>query len=106
METNIFYLDAGLKLTSLATELGIYPNELSRITNLALSKSFSGFVNEYRIKEVILKIQDTAFIHITLFGIAYDSGVKSKTMFNRTFRQFAGKSPADYNKSLQTGSIL
>lgn len=106
VEQNLFYLDAGLSLRSLADELDIHPNEISRITNLALGKSFSDFINEYRVQAVKKKMQDPAFDIITLLGIAYDSGFNSKTTFNRTFKQFTGKTPVAYKESLKTGAIL
>ncbi|HEY4198727.1 MAG TPA: ABC transporter permease, partial [Mucilaginibacter sp.] len=96
MEANRFYQDEELSLSSLAGKLEIHPHELSRIINIALKKNFNDFVNEYRVRDVIRKMQDPAFNHITLLGIAFESGFNSKTTFNRTFKQVTGKSPAEY----------
>lgn len=106
MMENLFHLDPGLSLQKLASELGIHPNELSRITNVALGKTFSDFVNEYRVQAVVQKMSDPAFQRITLLGIAYDSGFNSKTTFNRTFKQITGESPVHYKNGLQTGARL
>ncbi len=48
METEMFYRDADLTLTSLAERLEIHHHELSRIINVALKKNFNDFINEYR----------------------------------------------------------
>ncbi|HEX8023841.1 helix-turn-helix domain-containing protein, partial [Mucilaginibacter sp.] len=101
LKANLYYLDPELNLRSLAEKLSLYPNELSRIINTVLKKSFSDFINEYRVVEVSRKMQDPAYDHITLLGIAFESGFNSKTTFNRTFKQMTGKSPAEYKSELK-----
>src|SRR3569833_245838 len=71
---------------------------MSRIINTALKKSFNDFINEYRVQDALRKMQDPAFDHITLLGIAYESGFNSQTSFNRIFKQVTGKSPVEYKK--------
>ncbi len=101
MKAGRFYQDAGLSLSSLAERLDLPPHELSRIVNTALKKSFSDFINEYRVRDVAQKMLDPAYDHITLLGIAFESGFNSKTSFNRTFKQLTGKSPAEYKTDLK-----
>jgi putative ABC transport system permease protein len=90
------YQDPELSLNSLAVNLDLSAHELSRILNTVLKKSFNDFINEYRVADVIQKMQDPANNHITLLGIAFESGFNSKTTFNRTFKQITGKSPVEY----------
>ncbi len=101
MKVNRYYQDAELGLGALAEQLDITPHELSRVINTALKKNFNDFVNEYRVRDVINKMQDPAYHHITLLGIAFDCGFNSQTSFNRIFRQMAGKSPLEYKNSLK-----
>lgn len=101
IEANLYYQDPELSVGSLAKELNIPPHELSRIINIALKKSFSDFINEYRIRDIVQKMQDPAYDRMTLLGIAFESGFNSKTNFNRTFRQVTGKSPAEYKNDLK-----
>lgn len=101
MEANSYYRDPDLSLTSLAEKLGSTSHELSWIINTILKKSFSDFVNEYRARDVIIKMQDAAYDHITLLGIAFESGFNSQSTFYRTFKQLTGKSPVDYKKGLK-----
>ena len=101
VQTNQYYQDPELSLSSLAEKLGLTPHELSRIINTALRKNFHDFVSEYRIAEVVHKMQDPAYDRITLLGIAYDSGFNSKSTFNRIFKEMTGKSPAEYKTDLK-----
>jgi putative ABC transport system permease protein len=96
VKTNCYYEDPELSLVSLAEKLELTTHELSRIINTALKKSFNDFINEYRVGDVIRKMQDPAYDHITLLGIAYDSGFNSKSTFNLIFKKMTGKTPAEY----------
>jgi len=101
MKASLYYQDPELSLSSLAEKLQLTLHELSRIINTVLKKSFNDFINEYRVADVIRKMQDPAYDHITLLGIAFESGFNSKTTFNRTFRQITGKSPMEYKAELK-----
>ena len=96
MEANGYHQDPELSLGSLAEQLGLHPHELSRIINTVLKKNFNDFINEYRVADVIRKMQEPAYDHITLMGIAYDSGFNSKSAFHRIFKEKTNKSPAEY----------
>ncbi|WPU94364.1 ABC transporter permease [Mucilaginibacter sabulilitoris] len=96
-----YYEDPELSLGSLAEKLDLTPHELSRIINTVLKKSFNDFVNEYRIAEVIRKMQNPVYDRLTLLGIAFDSGFNSKTTFSRAFRRMTGKTPGEYSSDLK-----
>jgi len=97
-----YYEDPELSLKSLAEKLGWHTHELSRILNLVLKKSFNDFINEYRVKAVTLKMLDHAYDHVTLLGIAYESGFNSQSTFTRIFKQVTGKSPLEYKNYWST----
>lgn len=101
MKASRYYQDAELGLSSLAEKLDIPPHELSRIINTSLKKNFNDFINEYRVRDVIIKMQDVAYDRITLLGIAYESGFNSQRSFNRVFKEITGKTPAEYKNSLK-----
>ncbi len=101
VKENHYYQDPELSLRSLAEKLELHPNELSRVINTALKKSFNDFINEYRVAEIMWKMQDSTFDHITLQGIAYGSGFNSKTTFHRIFKEMTGKSPAEYKTAVK-----
>ena len=105
VKENDYYLDPELSLPSLAQKLEMPVHELSRIINTALKKSFNDFINEYRVAEVIKRMQDPAYDWITLVGIAYDSGFNSKSTFNLIFKKITGKTPAEYKSDLKKGFL-
>ncbi|MGN6397730.1 MAG: ABC transporter permease [Mucilaginibacter sp.] len=100
IEAGNYYQDSDLSLGSLAAKLDLTPHELSRIINSALKKSFSDFINEYRVQHVIYMMQDPAYDHITLLGIAYAAGFNSKATFNRSFREVTGATPLAYKRQM------
>jgi len=99
MEAKKYYEEPELSLSLLAEKLSMHPHELSRVINTVFKKSFNDFINEYRVRDVVAKMQDPAYDNITLLGIAYDAGFNSKATFNRTFKQITGKSPAEFKNS-------
>jgi len=101
VKANGYYLDPELSLVSLAEKLELTTHELSRIINTVLKKNFNDFINEYRVAEVIKRMQDPAYNRITLLGVAYDSGFNSKSTFNLIFKKMAGKTPAEYKTELR-----
>ncbi len=105
VKTNLYYQDPDLSLSSLAEKLGLTTHELSRIFNTVLKKSFNDFINECRVAEVIRNMQDPAYSHLTLMGIAYDSGFNSPSTFHRAFKERTGKTPAEYKKELPSYNL-
>ncbi|RAV55319.1 helix-turn-helix domain-containing protein [Mucilaginibacter rubeus] len=99
--SNRFYEDAELTLTTLAIKLNIHPHDLSRIINVGMGKNFNDFINEFRVRETARKMRDPAHAHLTLLGIAYESGFNSQRTFNRVFKEMTGKTPAEYKNSLK-----
>jgi putative ABC transport system permease protein len=101
VKENHHYEDPELSLNSLAEKLELTTHELSRILNTVLKKSFNDFINEYRVADVAMRMQDPAYDHLTLMGIAYDSGFNSKSAFHRIFKERTGKSPAEYKADVK-----
>lgn len=104
MTTNLFYLNSELTLKSLADNLNIHPNVLSKVINDGLDKNFSDFVNEYRVNAIIDKLHSGNYNHITLLGISFECGFNSKTTFNRVFKNIKGITPLNYKKSIKAKS--
>jgi AraC-like DNA-binding protein len=99
MRQSQLYKDPDLSLPALAQHLGLGTNEVSRLINVGLNKSFADFVNDFRLDEVkerLLKGEDAQF---TLLGIALEAGFGSKTTFNRVFKEQTGMAPKSYKKS-------
>jgi len=93
MDEEKLYKNPKLTLAQLATHLKVKPYQLTQVLNRSLQKSFSDYVNEFRVKEVTKMVNDSAFQHYTLLAIAYESGFNSKASFNRIVKKVTGKSP-------------
>ncbi len=86
--------DPVVKLSDIANHLNILPHHLSQFLNDNLGKSFSLFINEYRIEEAKrLLISNTNY---TIEAIGYDCGFNSKSTFFTTFKKITGTTPANY----------
>jgi adenylate cyclase len=95
------YLDPNLSLRALAEQIGIHPNQLSWLLNESMGKNFSEFINHYRVETFKKIAADPRNAHITLIGLAYDSGFNSKTVFNTYFKKETGLTPKQFLKSLK-----
>lgn len=92
------FLNPNLSLRSLAGEMEIHPNQLSWLLNSSIGKNFNEFINHYRIEyfKTIAKDPDNA--HLTIEGLAYESGFNSKTVFNNYFKKETGSTPKQFLK--------
>jgi TolB-like protein/AraC-like DNA-binding protein len=93
------YLEPQLTLKRLADLIGINSNQLSWLLNNHFGKSFNDFINHYRIATFKQIARDPKNAHITLIGLAYESGFNSKTVFNTYFKKEIGVTPKAWMKS-------
>lgn len=94
-ETKIF-TNPELKLSSLAEQVGLPSHQVSKLINEKFDKSFNDYVNEYRVNEFILRINDPKFQTLSIYGIAMEVGFNSKSSFNSAFKKITGKTPSEY----------
>ena len=94
------FTDGDLSLQKLAQELSISPHHLSQIINERLGQSFSDFINSYRVEEAKRRLQDPAFKHLSLLGIAIDVGFNSKSSFNSVFKKHTNLTPSEFRNGL------
>lgn len=92
------YLEEDLSLSMLAEILDTTDKKLSALLNHYLDINFYDLINQYRVEAVQAKMLSSAFEHYTLLAIAFESGFKSKTSFNRIFKKSTGFSPSEYRK--------
>jgi AraC-like DNA-binding protein len=101
MEEKKPYLNGEVTAGELSGLLGISVNHLSQVLNKEQKQNFFDFINSYRIKDVLLKMQDPDNAHLTLLAIALNSGFNSKTSFNTVFKKATNQTPSQYYKSLK-----
>ncbi|MEQ9412441.1 MAG: helix-turn-helix domain-containing protein [Cyclobacteriaceae bacterium] len=100
MEEKKPYLKGELTASELSKSLGISVNHLSQVLNKEQKQNFFDFINSYRVKEVLLKMEDSGNSHLTLLALALDSGFNSKTSFNTIFKKVTSQTPSQYYKSI------
>ncbi|MCT4664061.1 MAG: helix-turn-helix domain-containing protein [Flavobacteriales bacterium] len=90
------FLNPKMSLRHTAQYIGIHPNQLSWLINNYYAKNFNVFVNEYRIERFIKLAKDTRNQHISLLGLAFESGFNSKSSFNTFFKKIKGCTPKEF----------
>ena len=92
------YLNPNLSLGDLADQIGIHSNQLSWLINKKFEKNFKEFINDYRVAAFKDLSIDPKNEHITLIGLAFESGFNSKTAFNTFFKKSTGMTPNQFLK--------
>ncbi len=101
MEDQKPWLDPELTLSQLAELVGLNASQLSFLVNNGFGQNFNDFVNTYRVAAVKTKLGAPDFQHLTLLGMAFESGFNSKATFNRAFKKLTGQAPSVW--SAQSG---
>ncbi len=87
-----------LTVQHLAEKLNTHPKKISQVINQGFSVNFNDYINQHRVKAVILKMEAGGHTEQTLAGLAYESGFNSKSTFIRAFKRHTKLSPNDYIK--------
>ena len=94
MEEQQPYLNSRLRLSDLASLLGVSQNDISACINTQKGCSFSTFINGYRIdyaKQLLVSQPDMKLSHI-----ATESGFTSEQTFHTNFKQITGLTPRQW----------
>ena len=94
MEKEKLYLDENISIKRVAEMLDLNHQQLSEIINRGLNKSFSSYVNDFKISEA--KILLTNRPDLTVLRIAMMTGFNSVRTFNRVFSKSTGLTPVEY----------
>ena len=94
METEKLYLDPSLQVNTLAQQAGIPAKTVSAVLNQHLHKSFSTFVNEYRVAAFKERIIQQDADKLTIPAIAMECGFSSVATFQRIFKQLTSTTPS------------
>ncbi|MDJ1486142.1 helix-turn-helix domain-containing protein [Cytophagaceae bacterium YF14B1] len=99
MEQQKCYLDPELNLSRFAQVTELNSRYISAICNQVLKLGFGEFVNQYRIREAKTRLSDPQYQHLTIAGIALESGFNSIQTFQRVFKQTEGITPREFQNS-------
>lgn len=96
------YLDLEMNLNKLSTLVGCSSKELSQVINQNFQMNYAQYIAEHRLKESMERLTSAEYDHISIAGIAYDSGFNSISSFNSQFKKYVGMTASQYRK--QKGS--
>ncbi len=97
MHSEELYKNPNLKLSDLASMMSMSSHQLSQLLNDNLEKSFSIYINEYRIDEACKMIERGSYLKIEEIG--YEVGFNSKSTFFSTFKKIKNTTPLLYKQS-------
>lgn len=92
------YEDAELTLPHLAQELDVSANQLSQTINQVGGQTFYELINRHRVREACRLLTDPKQQHLSVSGIGYEVGFRSKSTFYAAFRREQGVTPSVYRK--------
>jgi len=102
MDTCKPYQDENCSLHSLAKSINISDHQLSKLLNAHGGISFSDFINEYRVKEAVIYLEDRSKQRKNIDTIALDCGFGSRSSFYRAFEKIYFSTPAAYRNKLKS----
>ena len=108
MHKHHFFTDCDLNLDKLAGLTGINKYHLSETLNGFAGKSFYQYINEYRVAYALKQIESLSSARpedVNFLSLAYKSGFKAKSSFNRYFKEITGFTPSEHLKMLRQPKV-
>jgi len=100
------YLDPELTLSQLSQQTELPTPLVSQTINAGMGKNFNDFINEYRVQEICLRLNNDEHKTKTLLGVGLDCGFNSKATFNRSFKKVTGVTPREWLENQNTKSQI
>ncbi len=98
VESEQLFLKFDVSIHELGKRLEMNSKYLSQAINNQDGLNFNRFINAKRVRHASVLIQDEQFNNYSLEGIAKESGFRSKSTFNTTFKGIMGCTPSEYKK--------
>ncbi len=105
IEDQKIYLNTELNEKKLAEAIGIPTHSLSRLLNEHMGKSFSEYINHYRIEEAKRLLLDKGKDDLTAYAVAVDSGFRSESVFYVNFKKNTGYTPMQFKKNMSSKAV-
>lgn len=83
-------------LIEIAAIANMTPTSFCRMFKLKTKKSFVEYLNEIRVSKACKFLLET---DLSMSEIAYESGYKTASNFNKLFKKFMGMTPSEFKKS-------
>ncbi|MAD96303.1 MAG: hypothetical protein CMB99_03155 [Flavobacteriaceae bacterium] len=96
LATEEYYLDDELSLGSLAEYMQMKPAELTALIKSTEYENFYDLINSYRVEAIKKQLKET---NEQVIQLAYQNGFRSKSTFNKIFKEKTGMTPKEYRLS-------
>jgi len=96
LEQEEVYLKSDLSTKYFCERLQVNSQYFSRLINSEFDCSFTHLINSYRIEKSKRMIKDPNYSHLSLLGIAIESGFNTKNTFTRAFKRHTGMTPSEF----------
>jgi len=96
------YINPELKISDLANAINCSSHSLSYVFNQYLNQNYYDFVNEYRVAEFKLLVNDSRYSKYTLSALSEKCGFSSRASFFRSFKKLTGITPNEYIQQLES----
>ena len=90
------YENPELVISDLSGKLDTHSKRVSQVINQGFNMNFNDFVNHYRIKALLHRIEEGEHTIQTLLSLAFECGFNSKSTFNRAFKRATLLNPKEY----------
>ena len=100
LETKKLYCRTDLSIAQLAKAINIPKHHLSQVINEKKQCSYLDFINRYRIKEAMDKLQDSTLSEVSILTIGKQVGFNSKSTFYTAFKKYTDSTPGDYRRAV------
>ncbi|WP_157255521.1 helix-turn-helix domain-containing protein [Pedobacter sp. Leaf216] len=104
---NQSFRNKGIRLNTLAEDLGLSSHKLSTVLNCYFNQSFIDYINQQRVNWIKDSLRNQDIIQsFTLEALAYSAGFSSRSAFYNSFKKIVGMSPLEYAKKLRSVKTL
>lgn len=98
LATERYYLNDELSLGQLAAYMDLKPSELTELIKYSPYENFYDLINSYRVEAVKKELIES---NEQIIQLAYQNGFRSKSTFNKIFKEKTGMTPKAYRVSLK-----
>jgi AraC-like DNA-binding protein len=98
LDNNLFKI-VDLTILSLSKYIDLHPKRISKVINYKTNGNFNNYINSFRVNEAKNMLTDDQFKYLSIEGIGYESGFKSKSVFYKTFKNATGLTPSKFRQT-------
>ena len=96
MTSSTPWLSCDFSLQELSKGVGSNTKYVSYVLNRYLGKTFSEYINEFRVMEACRRFSEGEYANMTIETVGKSVGFKSRSNFGPAFKKVTGLNPKDY----------